>query len=318
VATPDNLPVRVADALLHVDADTGMIDVSYAAAWQLGRLLALRSSRFTAAFGDWRRTQRRVHHLGRPSRATPIPLVRAGDPADPAPPQVVDDWLAGLNRLTDVPFNYLVPDERMLPPESLRFFHLDRFWIRCLLDGALSLGRVTEGDYSYDREHLAHVSAQRYPNASGFLMRSALVSGWPGMLIDAYDTTVPSDGDVTGLKPLTALRMEHLSDNVMLCLFDGDASTVHMHLQPETLHLGVDADSTSPTGYIKRLRDNDNRLKRGRTVPVRWRTTTSNRMVEQVINVEALAADIGSPLTAALFAKEMIEGVSSVLLRLDP
>ena len=52
-------------------------------------------------------------------------------------------WLAGLQTLAGVPFAYLVPDARMLPPESIRFFAVDPNWTTALTDGALSLAAKT-------------------------------------------------------------------------------------------------------------------------------------------------------------------------------
>ena len=43
-------------------------------------------------------------------------------------PAEVIDWLARLRLLHGVPFAYLVPDADLLPPESVRFFYLDRDW----------------------------------------------------------------------------------------------------------------------------------------------------------------------------------------------
>ncbi len=45
------------DAALHYDRSTGMFDVSYAAAWQLGRLLALHDMNFATTLLRWRRQQ---------------------------------------------------------------------------------------------------------------------------------------------------------------------------------------------------------------------------------------------------------------------
>lgn len=42
-------PVSCADELLHYDPDTGLFDVAYASAWQLGRLLALQNQGFALA-----------------------------------------------------------------------------------------------------------------------------------------------------------------------------------------------------------------------------------------------------------------------------
>ena len=41
--------------------------------------------------------------------------------------------------LYPVPFHYLIPNPALLPPESLRFFHLDDNWVDALVDGALSI-----------------------------------------------------------------------------------------------------------------------------------------------------------------------------------
>ncbi|MCK5125640.1 MAG: hypothetical protein KAR42_05250 [candidate division Zixibacteria bacterium] len=44
-----------ADALYKYDPETGMFDVSYAAAWQIGRLAAIKNKNFAVALFQWRR-----------------------------------------------------------------------------------------------------------------------------------------------------------------------------------------------------------------------------------------------------------------------
>jgi hypothetical protein len=54
------VPFSSADSLVRYDPESGMIDVSFAAAWQLGRLLALGDQAFASLLYDWkegRRTQ---------------------------------------------------------------------------------------------------------------------------------------------------------------------------------------------------------------------------------------------------------------------
>src|SRR6185503_15442254 len=56
--------------------------------------------------------------------------------------RIADDlveWIARLVLLYPVPFHYLIPHQSLLPPESLRFFHLDDNWVDALVDGAFSI-----------------------------------------------------------------------------------------------------------------------------------------------------------------------------------
>jgi hypothetical protein len=309
------LPAMTADALLRFNPDTGFFDVSYGAAWELGRLLAMRSKNFSVGLYNWKRSHRQ-HHLGSEAakkRSLP-PLTPLASPSDEAW-ESLNKWLNQLNGLEGVPFNYLVPDEQMLPPESIRFFYLDPYWLACLLDGAMSIGRITVADHKYESENLAPLAANRYPQVSGFLLRSALVSGWPGLLIEAYDQVVAVDDIHPTQAPLEVLRLAHLSEDVLLCLFKGDVKTVDFHLKPETLHFGFDAIDG---GYEKKLRDAQGNQQAGETVAVTWKKSNGQAEVG-VVDITQLANDIqtksvliGDHLTSAQFAMEMVEGVDKV------
>jgi len=72
----------------------------------------------------------------------------------PDVPKDVRNFLGRLSLLQGIPWYYLLPDERYLPKQSaenlpvekgsLRLFWLDKEWIECLLDGALSVGTDSE------------------------------------------------------------------------------------------------------------------------------------------------------------------------------
>jgi hypothetical protein len=220
-------PVRDADALLRFHPGAGMFDVGHAAAWQLGRLLILRSGDAATTLYRWRR--RRDQNLKRATRERDdYPLAVPG--IDDTLPASVLSWLTALTRLEGVPLPYLVPDERLLPVETIRFFGLDQQWMRHLVDGAYSLGRLSQADADLDAAHplpLPHTAV------TGCLIRSDLVSGYPGLLVDAY-------ADESDKRPLPHLRVQRLTPDILLCLFDGVLARLDLHQSPESRHFAVE------------------------------------------------------------------------------
>src|SRR6185369_6245257 len=75
-------------------------------------------------------------------------------------PPYMESFLAHLRLLIGVPFNYLVPDSRMLPDESIRFFYLDRSWTDRLVDGAISVGKIGSREQAHHQAHAAGVRQQ--------------------------------------------------------------------------------------------------------------------------------------------------------------
>lgn len=188
--------IPCADAALRYEPESGMFDASYAAAWQLGRLLALQDQAFAQALHrfrtDYQRWVRRTNtfalqkmdkqqeekakvlskNLGTGTdirRKYAEELTNAGfmttngsaapDQAilpPPAIPATVQNWLGQAMLLYGVPFHYLVLDGEMLPTESIRFFYLNPEWINCLLQGSCSVGRSSATDELADQLLRAH------------------------------------------------------------------------------------------------------------------------------------------------------------------
>ena len=63
IPPPDKYQYDNADQALRFDESTGMFDISYAAAWQLGRLLALQNVAFSKALNDWKADYKRERPL---------------------------------------------------------------------------------------------------------------------------------------------------------------------------------------------------------------------------------------------------------------
>ena len=90
-------------------------------------------------------------------------------------PDDVTSWFWNLRQLKGVPFNYLLPDERILPPESIRFFRTDRAWIDCLADGAFSIGRVLRSQHAADQMKGRTPAAAPDKVFTGFLLHRKVV-----------------------------------------------------------------------------------------------------------------------------------------------
>ena len=312
----DNLtaPVPIADQLMRYDPNTGMFDVSYAMAWQLGRMLTLQNQPLAVEIFNWKRSkaqdlhqiQQQVLHL--PFQST---TETNGDL-----PTAIANWFQDLELLKNVPFNYLVPDTRLLPPESLRFFWIDSYWVDCLQDGAFSVGRVTKEDLRLDVQSrsLRRSKTQSDKTITGFLLHSEVVSGWPGLEIEGYATPVTGNNFVGPENKLTILRRDLLSDNILLCFFAGEVKTLDLSIKGSSVNCGVDPVDPIEKGspITKGLRNLDGKQTTG-NIEVPFRNQDLG-----VINIEEmtnrLKEGLKSPdnFTSAQFAATMIEGSPKV------
>ncbi|MFY0570233.1 hypothetical protein ACN28E_41310 [Archangium lansingense] len=321
-APPDapKLPARSADELLRYDPTTGLLDVSYASAWEMGRLLTLANTRVALELYNWKRKIAQEDNAQAQRSVKGLPTRRrrlAARTLDEGMPEATTAWFNGLSVLSGLPFNYVIPDERLLPTESLRFFWLDPVWVECLKDGALSVGRVTEADFVRDqglRSRMAALSGGRV--VTGFVMRSSVVSGWPDLLVEAYSERVQDEDFLpTDKQTLTPLRIENLSKDVLIGLFEGELKTLDVHQKPEGMHFGLDAqqDGDSST-YSKNLRDLESGAGSEELIidAVPWRDGEKG-LVDVVGLAEAMRGKLGqTAFSAAPFALQMIEGVQKV------
>ncbi|HEX6036987.1 MAG TPA: hypothetical protein VFZ20_03080, partial [Longimicrobium sp.] len=234
--------------------------------------------------------------------------------------RAVARWLGRLCLLEGVPFPHLVPDPAVLPPESLRFFYLDRGWIEAAVDGALSVGSATGRDrmvsdalYTDVRDAALRAAAALRggepadggdassaagapafpPRCAGLLLRSALVSGWPGLSVRG----------LAGSEPLSVLRMERLSGSVLLCLWAGVPDAVELAEPQQGLRFGLDAEGkvrlravAGPVGRplgdaVLDVAGTPGMLRAGRTLDLRPGTGTGL--------LAALAARLGPGASAA-------------------
>lgn len=241
------LPAAMADALLLYHKALAMLDTTYAAAWELGRLLTLQNRRISASLQTMRRRAIRADHRAAAAAgpAAHLPQIQYNRPAKDAaePPPELISWIADLRRLKGVPFKYLVADERMLPPETLGFFMVDPRWVEALLDGALSIGRPSTArnpGSKYSQAEIDLLNSSSAPRLiSGFLLRSAAVAGWPDLHVRGED------------EHAQALEVYHWAQpapTMLLYLFAGELRSLTIAQPATTLHLEADDSQVKTVG----------------------------------------------------------------------
>ena len=312
--TPRNVPspqlevdlfqihVNSGSDLQIVDSKLGLIDISYSAAWEIGKALAIADRAFSAALlriRAWVYDQSRIKRknevlypgsntlsedvIGRlndtfqalldfkdqlehpdPSRLLRPPLIQShyaaissnklasftpthniallgenmgglsatagsNSPFTHFSKPVSTDWSFVVNWVMDrmylqgVPSHYLIPDPTWLPPESIRFFHVDKRWLSALIDGALSI--CNHGDSAdavrktikaqlqlyLDQKMGKDLSKPQVP-AYGFYLRSVVVSSFPDLVVEAPFKNPDPRAQV--------LLQENVRKDIMFCLLD--------------------------------------------------------------------------------------------------
>jgi hypothetical protein len=270
-------------------------------------------------------------------------VLTATPPVNDEASDKIAKWLAELRLLHGVPFQYLIPDQRMLPPESVRFFKIDENWINCLIDGAFSIGRSTTGDAQRDAAKVEHMTkraaltapklrARRFGlamaedgddddptgfSASGFLLRSGVVSGWPGMEVRGYEP-----GNTT---EVPKVRFERVASDILFCLFERQITKVVLSEPAEILHFGLPIPDKPTDPYIKLLKwvksGGPSHPPGSEMKGVSVRVSLSDK---RVLDISTLAGQIhdtlkqkngidpNAPYTPAEFGLEMVQGVQEV------
>jgi hypothetical protein len=280
----------------------------------------------------------------------PADGVEDGIRPDGVVPAEIVRFLAQLRLLQGVPFSYLVPDADLLPAETIRFFYLDRNATDALVMGALSVGTVNAVDrvqlaqlYQQVRDEVDSaerlvrmkdsdapaVDAQGRPIGAGgaitgFLLRSRLVSGWPGLHVRAYSTdTRPDDKTIpdmdTSPDRVRLLRMERLAPAVLLVLFDGVPAVVHIEEPRSGIQFGVRLDDQANPAQqtaVVTVRDvthpNNGPVKSGGkvvTVPVPFRAGSPGVVNMTKLNeslVKVTGSNMGGSVDAAEYAMQML------------
>ena len=272
-----------ADRLLAYCKEDGMFDISYAAAYELGRLLGIKNEDYAKALCRYKKANSRYIALqksdanrhqdviGRGITIADLPYAKLDDGELAKDYTAIKAYLTELAQLQDIPHWYLVPDPNLLPQRTIRTFQIDRKWIQSLWLGALSIGgRAKTTYYLYDEIDKDIELSKSIPKA-GFFLRSDLVWAYPEMQVSTK-AIHPNDGESLDLKKLRTdkgsgyaayidrgqwacklMRQEGLAEDLLMGLTNKPFNYMSLALPAESLHYGADVKQMAATFKANKL-----------------------------------------------------------------
>lgn len=229
--------------------------------------------------------------------------------------QVLDRWLKDLLLLKGLPFSCLLPSEKLLPPESVRFFQVDKAWLSAMAAGAAGIGENCRKQAAITRD-LLQMWEQRIEQEErhGILLRTHMLRLWQNMAVYACDKAG---------EEIMPLRTERLAEDILLILCDVPPASLKIREPSEGIRTQLNEDGTIHPRNPKTLAAGSTMLACGNGW--KWFRDDSRR----ILNVagerglaDMLAEHFGKAdfpngqLTPAGFALQFIEGTRSVIVRL--
>jgi hypothetical protein len=287
-------------------------------------------------------TARDVLHARLTAPAQDSALQPAGDL-----PPYMESFLAHIRMLVGVPFEYLVPDQRLLPPESVRFFYLDRSWTDRLVDGAVAVGKIGSREQAHHHAHgqtvsqildlsermvrslqrradfetaksAADADARPAEVVTGFILRSSAVKNWPHMDVRAYDTAIgepyESADPAVAAHQLKTLRIEVIAPSVLIALFEREPQMVILEEPHHGVQFGL---RRSGSGLAVTLRDGTGHQIRVGNSPVPVAVPTRSRH-NDVVRVAALRDALQAQRAAHHSAVDQTGSGAFAISLLDP
>ena len=222
-------------------------------------------------------------------------------------PERLRAFLDDLRLLRRIPISYLVPDPNLLPPESIRFFHVNQTWVDRVIDGVFSNTNVGTVDFHYSLTTLQLIRAAVDPapgGMTGILIRSELTRRWPKMIVRAFAST---EAGVDDESTIPVLRAEAMSRDIFIALFAGQPKRIHIREPFEGVRFGVeekDDEDDNPNGeYVVDQRDPDGTVLDDEE-PITLRSPTRRTLDVLALRDELVARGMDNPRGVALHLEQ--------------
>jgi len=225
------------DYLNLFNDDTRMYDMTYAAAWQLGRLMIMNDNKVLQELKKWKNELELHHLIQEQNRYSYLPNLISQAPDIP---DLLSSYVADLLRFRNFPVYYLLPHADLSTRESIKYFKIDNSWILAFLYGIFSAGPKLSirdfEDYILRNEVLDHVFDYTKPYY-GILLQSQTIKNWPHLVIELDKRT--------DFHYITTIN-----DTLRLYITDQKFSDIELYLQNENAHFGKEYN-TKADKFIK-------------------------------------------------------------------
>ncbi|MCX8526456.1 hypothetical protein OF897_21290 [Chryseobacterium formosus] len=172
------------DYLNLFNDDTKMYDMTYAAAWQLGRLIIMNDNKMLQELKKWKNDLQLHNLIQEQNQYSHLPSLKT------QAPQVSDlllNFVTALIQFRNFPLYYLLPHADLSTEESIKYFRIDNSWMLAFLYGIFSAGPklsiIDFEEYILNNKDLSGIFDYTKP-LYGILLQSQIIKNWPHIVVE--------------------------------------------------------------------------------------------------------------------------------------
>lgn len=213
------------DYLNLFNDDTKMYDMTYAAAWQLGRLMIMNDNKVLQELKKWKNKLELHHLLQEQNRYSYLPNLTTQIPNIP---DLLSNYVADLLRLRNFPVYYLLPHADLSTEESIKYFKIDNSWILAFLYGIFSAGpklSIQDFEECVLKNETLHQAFDYNQSYYGILLQSQTIKNWPHLVIELNKNT-------------DFHYVTQINDTIRLYITNHKFSDIDVYLKNENAHFG--------------------------------------------------------------------------------
>ncbi|WP_343663194.1 hypothetical protein [Chryseobacterium mucoviscidosis] len=213
------------DYLNFLNEDTKMYDMTYAAAWQLGRLMIMNDNKVLQELKKWKNDLEIHHLLKEQNQYSYLPNLVT---QPPAVPDLLLNYITGLIQFRNFPVYYLLPHPDLSTEESIKYFKIDNSWITAFLFGIFSAGpqlRLTDFEEYIMQNNVLKNVFDYHASYYGILLHSQTIKNWPHLVIELNESS--------DFHYITTIN-----DTLRLYITDRKFSDIDLYLKHENAHFG--------------------------------------------------------------------------------